>query len=383
MTLRGNLAERVATLVPGMTPLTWLRMLGENRGRIDLRNLPRGLMTSALTLPNLVQALTERAVYGRALRRVRVGDPLIVVGHFRSGTTLLYRLLAATGRFAFPTTLQTIFPHGFLLWEPVLSRVFGQAFPETRPVDMAESGADVPEEDEYALATLSGISPYLGWCWPRRAEHYRRHFALRDLEPGELERWRRAVDLFARKLTLGSRAGPRGNPRPLLLKSPPHTARMARLREIFPTARFLHIHRHPVEVFASTRWLLRVSRRLAFQEVGEGEIDEQVLADGEALFDAFFEDRQRLGSDLGPGSFCEVSFRELIRDPLPTLARIYAAFDLGDFTADRPLFETFLAAERRRGFRMNRYPPLTAEEHRRLEARWGRCFAAWGGATIV
>jgi len=38
----------------------------------------------------------------------------------------------------------------------------------------------------------------------------------------------------------------------LLLKNPANTARIAMLREIFPGARFVHIHRDPYEVFTST-----------------------------------------------------------------------------------------------------------------------------------
>ena len=41
--------------------------------------------------------------------------------------------------------------------------------------------------------------------------------------------------------------------RPLVLKSPPHTARIRLLLEMFPEARFVHIHRHPYQVFRSCR----------------------------------------------------------------------------------------------------------------------------------
>ncbi len=38
----------------------------------------------------------------------------------------------------------------------------------------------------------------------------------------------------------------------LVLKSPPHTARLAALSEMFPEAKFIHLVRNPAEVFPSS-----------------------------------------------------------------------------------------------------------------------------------
>ena len=48
------------------------------------------------------------------------------------------------------------------------------------------------------------------------------------------------------KVTL-RHANPDGSPKPLLVKSPVHTARMRLFHAMFPRARFLYIHRHPVQ----------------------------------------------------------------------------------------------------------------------------------------
>ena len=41
------------------------------------------------------------------------------------------------------------------------------------------------------------------------------------------------------------------SPKPLLIKSPVHTARVGLLLDIFPRARFVYIHRHPLQVWDS------------------------------------------------------------------------------------------------------------------------------------
>lgn len=77
--------------------------------------------------------------------------------------------------------------------------------------------------------------------------------------------WRGAFLWFLRKVTLrhrlhGSKAGgagpsePDGLPpaKPLLVKSPVHTARVRLLLKLFPRARFVFIHRHPLQVRAGS-----------------------------------------------------------------------------------------------------------------------------------
>ena len=44
-------------------------------------------------------------------------------------------------------------------------------------------------------------------------------------------------------------AAPSCSPKPLLIKSPVHTARVGLLLDMFPRARFVYIHRHPLQVW--------------------------------------------------------------------------------------------------------------------------------------
>jgi hypothetical protein len=44
---------------------------------------------------------------------------------------------------------------------------------------------------------------------------------------------------------------PLASPKPLLIKSPVHTARVRTWLKLFPGAKFIYIHRHPLEVFKS------------------------------------------------------------------------------------------------------------------------------------
>src|SRR6185503_18547298 len=63
--------------------------------------------------------------------------------------------------------------------------------------------------------------------------------------PCAVEQWKSSLRTFLQKLTFKYR-------RPLIVKSPGHTGRIKLLLEMFPDARFVHIHRDPYTVFQST-----------------------------------------------------------------------------------------------------------------------------------
>jgi len=67
--------------------------------------------------------------------------------------------------------------------------------------------------------------------------------------------WKEALLQFVRKLTWKYQ-------RPMILKSPGHTCRIRFLLELFPTARFVHIHRNPYTVFLSTKRMTEISVEL-------------------------------------------------------------------------------------------------------------------------
>ncbi len=97
------------------------------------------------------------------------------------------------------------------------------------------------------------------WSFPRGRERYDRYLTFRGVPEADVARWKEALVLFLKKLTYKY-------DRPMLLKSPPHTARVRLLLELFPDARFLHIRRNPYTVFLSTRHLFtELTRALEFQ----------------------------------------------------------------------------------------------------------------------
>ena len=160
-------------------------------------------------------------------------DPVLIVGLWRSGTTVLHELVSACGGWVTPQTWQCFNPSTcFLTGAPA------RAAAVKRPMDEGVIASEGPQEDEFAHLLLGGQSIYRGLIDPRRLLEC--GAASWSGDGGDLERWQEFVR--------GIAAGGGGR---LLLKSPGHTFRIPILRRIFPRARFVWIGRHPGEVLAS------------------------------------------------------------------------------------------------------------------------------------
>ena len=227
-------------------------------------------------------------------------------------------------------------------------------------------GAGVPGEDEFALCAMTGLSPYLGWCFPGDGDRYDRYLTFRDVCEDEVARWRQALTTLLKKLTL--RHG-----RPLVLKSPPHTARIRLLLGLFPDARFVHIRRDPYVVFRSTGHLIRVVQPLYHLRDGPiQDSDGRILSVYTAMYDAYFDERGLIPG----GRLCEVSYEALVRDPSAVIGSIYDSLGLSGFGELRPRLETYLGSIA--GYRGNRHDELPEPLRRRIADEWGRSFDEWG-----
>src|SRR5262249_52516062 len=150
---------------------------------------------------------------------------------------------------------------------------------------------------------------------------FERYLSFRDATVEEVRRWQAAVRWFMQKLTAI-------DGRPLILKSPPHTARVRLLLELFPKARFIHVYREPYTVFRSSWKLFEgVSGMVGLQRPAVARIPGRVLRQYRLMYDAYFTDRPLIPA----GQLHEVRFEDLESDPLREMERTYATLNLPDF----------------------------------------------------
>ncbi|MEX0741906.1 MAG: sulfotransferase, partial [Phycisphaeraceae bacterium] len=312
----------------------------------------------------------ERLRFAGALRHVEVrADPIFILGHWRSGTTHLHNLLTLDDRLTSPTTYQVVNPFSFMSTQRVLPAVLKPLLPNRRPMDNMAMGFDLPQEDELALSLLSGLSPYLALSFPHRASHYDQYLSFADATAEEVAAWKEAFVAFVRKLSLGEG-------RRLIFKSPPHTARIRLLLELFPEARFVHVHRDPYTVFQSSRHYLETAGWQAnLQAQDPATFDDAILHRYDVLHEAYLQQRDL----IAPGRLHELSYARLDEDPLGSMQRLYAALDLDPFEHVESRMQEYLQSIA--GYRRNEHPKLDEDQRRRIASAWGRYFDAFGYAT--
>jgi len=364
--LRTFLANWLFTSLYGMTLGEYVRLLRKHRFAVAPAYWPRAAFMAGMGALNSAVGGYENRVYGPEVANAEIKPPLFILGHWRSGTTHLHNLLAVDTQFAYPNIYQVLNPHTFLSTERYSDLLF--VSPSTRMMDNMALNARVPFEDEFATCgTLH--SPFLTWVFPKDRGEYNKYLTFRDVPEREVAEWAAALTLFYRKLTWKY-------DRPLLLKSPPHTARIKLLLAMFPDARFVHIYRDPYAVFRSTQRQTRVSlRTMGLQHLDEKYIDELVIRRFTIMYDAFFEER----SSIPEGRLHELSFEDLEKDPVGQVKRIYDALDVPGFDAMRPSLQRYVDSNAT--YRKNAYSDLSPSLRQDVGRAWRRNFEAWGYAA--
>lgn len=290
-------------------------------------------------------------------RPIRLDGAIVILGYWRSGTTLLHELLSLDPARTYPTTYACMNPHHFVLTQAqALARPTREV---ARPMDSVIVRADSPQEDEFALLGLGARSPYEGVLFPSRFEEALALADLKAMRADEAVFWKRAFLQFVRGVAYV------GRERPLVLKSPAHGYRIETLAALLPGVRFVSIVRDPTTVFESAvrMWDKLISLYAHEAPISKDRIRQAVLADR-----VRFEQILRRGlSKIPDRHHVSVHYESLVADPVGTLTAIYDGLALEGF---EPLRQAAELAKQR----LAAYVPSAARPNEpwmsRLAAEW-------------
>ncbi len=178
--------------------------------------------------------------------------PVIVLGHMRSGTTRLHRLLAQDPGFAHTRLFESLEPvprRGRRLRAAAVQRFLERANPALAAIHPSRP---LEPEEEFGLHSFSfhGAQFEAQWHVPTYAAHARDRDGT--VPYGE----------FAALLRIMGWSRGDSPAKPWLLKSPQFTGELDALLCTFPDARLLHLHRDPVAVVGSSASLVWHQRRV-------------------------------------------------------------------------------------------------------------------------
>jgi omega-hydroxy-beta-dihydromenaquinone-9 sulfotransferase len=299
----------------------------------------------------------QETIHKQQLSQANFRDAIVVLGYWRSGTTLLHELLCLDKRYTYPTTHACMNPHHFLFSEA--SVLAGGGSTSQRPMDEMEVTAASPQEDEFALLSLGARSPYEALLIPSILPEALKLTDPRDLSSQEEKRWREVFLNFLGGVSV------RGAGHPMILKSPTHGARVSTLRELLPDARYLVIVRDPITNFES---VVRMWRKM-FETYAIAPIPSD-----DAIRAAVLGDRPRFEAklaaataDLPANRYAAITYESLIANPVGVIEQLYRRLELGDF---EPVREAIVAEiNRRSGYQAK--GSLPSEEWRqRITREW-------------
>lgn len=344
----------------------WLRIMAKGHFRFSLPHAYIGVCTSLLSFGHTVLKNVQNALYRPRIQNTKIERaPIFIIGHWRTGTTLLHEMMILDGRHNFPNFYQCYEPNHFLLTERLVKEWLGFLLPTHRPMDNMPIGWDRPQEDEFAMCMLGQPSPYLDIVFPNRPSLAPGSLDLEGLTPSQRRNWKRAFFRFVQTLTFK-------DPRRLVMKSPPHSCRIPTLLEMFPDARFVHIVRNPYHVFPSTVKLWKsLAEKHGMQTPHHRGIEDRVLETLPHLYE-----KLEAGKKLvAPSRFHELRYEDLIRNPIGEMQTLYERLELDGFADLQPQLTDYLC--RNANYEKNKFH-LSDSQRDEVTKRWGNVIRRYG-----
>jgi hypothetical protein len=248
-----------------------------------------------------------------------VDRPIVIVGQPRTGTTILFDVLAQDPGLRAPLT-----------WEVDLP----VPPPETATYDSDPRIAEVQAALEMSEALIPGFTSFhsLGAllaqeCIRMTASSFRsiifptqfrmptyNHWLLHEADMAPAYRWHRRYLQHLQS---------RHPAEQWLLKSPAHLWHLDALAAEYPDAVIVQTHRDPLKVIASVSALVAHLRRLATDDTSVADVAPGYAEDIFLALDRGIDARDR--QTFPPDQVVDVHFAEFSADPLATIRQLYAA----------------------------------------------------------
>ncbi len=315
------------------------RLMRENRFQVHPTRYPMMVMVSGCTVINSlfsgVQHLTQGSrIQSATLKR----PPVFIIGHWRSGTTLMHELMAMDQRLAFPTNFDAFIPSHFLTSRFLFYPILKMLMPRRRPMDNMSLGIGSPQEDDFALCAYGTPTPYRRIAFPNRPN--REHLNLNLDIAGEnvQQEIQEAMEYFLKALTVRYDSQ-------LVLKSPPHTGRLHHLAEWFPGAKFVHMSRHPYKLVPSTMRLWKLLDQIQGFQIPKYDdtwMKNYIFECKDLMYASYFGHR----AELPENQLVEVKFEDLVADPVSEMHRVYEQLEMAEFNQLKPSIEQYFYSKK-------------------------------------
>jgi hypothetical protein len=266
----------------------------------------------------------ERRKFKNKLKTYKMpADPVFIIGHWRTGSTFLHQLMSLDEQMVTPSVFQVSVPDSFLVSEKYYKPVMTKMMSPTRPMDNVVLGFYEPQEDEYALIKVAPESPLEKLIFPKSSRYFLSGYHDYMPTAENHHEWKSKFYDFCRRLSYS-------NGKRVLLKNPFHSMRIPLLREMYPKAKFIHIHRHPYKVVPSTIHMWKTVGKE--NKLSRKRVDIHLKEVAEVLNRMLNYIRKQFET-IPNRMKTEVGFKDLQAEPILTIKKIYEDLEL-PFTND-------------------------------------------------
>jgi len=315
----------------GTTITNFIKIL--KSGRVSPQYYYKLFLTALIIIVATPFHWWESLVFYRKIRKTEFEKPpLFIIGHWRSGTTLLHYILCKDPSAGYLTTYQSLFPHK-LASKWLFKTFMKMKMPRRRPSDNMELNADYPQEDEFAFSNCQPNAFYNFFYFPSEyLSFYEKAVYHKNLTDKEISSWYKSYNKLLKKALIDTKG------KQLIIKNPVNTARIDKILKLYPEAKFLYIYRNPVTVFYSTQKFFKaLFPTIWLSKVDHDFIDRLILD----LYPRLMTDYQNQKNLIPPGNLMELRFEDFEKDPVNELKRIYNVLLNEDFDAVKPFFTSY------------------------------------------
>ncbi len=346
---------KIFTIILGTRLSVLMRMIFRNGITPYPVYIARFMMLFFNSLISSSLILAEKKNFRRKISETRLTKaPVFIIGHWRTGSTLLHQLLNLDPQFTTPTMVQTTIPDHFLFSTKYYLPILKKAMPKTRPMDNVPLSPLQPQEDEFALIRMGSVSPLEKLIFPSGKGYFLNEYEHYIPTGKKLELWKKNLLVFYKKITFpGGKA--------IVSKNPYHTMRLELLADMFPGAKFIHITRDPLMVVPST---IRMWNIIARENKLKKGWEEPTVAETSTVLRSYLDHAAQCRQKLD-NPFTELDFEDLEKSPISVLKKIYSELEFPWTTGFETAVNEFLWVNE--GFEKNTYE-LSTEDQEKIQS---------------
>jgi Sulfotransferase family len=266
-----------------------------------------------------------------------IRPPIVVLGQPRTGTTILFDVLAQDPANRVPLTWEVDQP-----WPPPETATY-ESDPRIAEVDaklasvdllipgfraMHDMGARLGQE---CVRITSGDFRSMIFATQYRVPEYQR-WLLHQADMASAYRYHRMFLQYLQSAHPADR---------WVIKSPAHLWSLSAMFHEYPEALIVQTHRDPLRVVCSLASLVDLLRRLASDDVSISEVAAEWVDDIVLGLDRAME--ARTDGTVPAGQAVDVLFRDFLRDPMAVVKTIYERLDIELTDAAEKAMRAFLA----------------------------------------